>query len=383
MRTKGIVLFGAVVVALVIAEYVWFSKGGTKPEKSETPEVKLKKTGARETIFDRVVSIPKELVFEVPKLPPLCDEIVGLKKGFAAVENGGRIYYEEEGHGTPLVLINGGPGCTHQGFHPYFSQISDFAHIIYYDQRGTGRSSADATGKTYTIKQAVEDLEGLRKTLGIDRWTVLGWSYGGLLAQCYALTYPDRVTGLILVAAQFGVSEPATDRKWVRSFFSSAEWDAIESIQKMSDNRTLTNAQVIYNKLFAGDWKRHFYHKPTSEELFRQALYRYISAPGFEERIRSEIYKFDLRGKFDDFEIPTLIIEAKWDLLWGNPDKPEIMRKIHPHAAVEIFEKSGHTVFADEPEKFFSLLRDFLGKSSRAQITYKPGSRLTWPEAQH
>lgn len=367
MKTKVIVLLGAVVVALAISEYVWFRKDGTQQAKSETQEVKLKKPETRETIFDRIVSIPKDLVFDIPQLPPLCDEIVGLNKGLAIVENGGRIYYEEEGHGTPLVLINGGPGCTHQGFHPYFSQISDCAHIIYYDQRGTGRSSRDKTSKTYTIKQAVDDLEGLRKALGIDKWAVLGWSYGGLLAQCYALKYPDRVTGLILVAAQFGVDEPATNREWVRSFFSPAEWEAIESIQKAGDAGALSPTQVIYKKQLAGDWKRYFYHKPTSEQLIRQSLYSYDSAPGLEERIRAEIYMIDLRGKFDDFKIPTLIIEAKWDLLWGNPDKAEIMRKNHPHAMVEIFEKSGHTVFADEPEKFFALIRNFLEKSSRKQ----------------
>ena len=137
------------------------------------------KSSERETIFDKVVSIPDKLVLDIPQLPPLCDEIASLKKGFADVENG-KLYYEEEGQGVPLVLINGGPGGTHQGFHPYFSQIKEVEHIIYYDQRGTGKSSRDDTGKTYTIKQAVEDLESQRKALKIDRWAVLGFSYGGL-----------------------------------------------------------------------------------------------------------------------------------------------------------------------------------------------------------
>ena len=72
--------------------------------------------------------------------------------------------------------------------------------------------------------------------------------------------------------------------------------------------------------------------------------------------------KIDLKGKFDDFEIPTLILETKWDLQWWNPDRAEVMRKNHPHAHVEMFETSGHMMFADEPEKFFSLLRTFLTK---------------------
>ena len=201
-------------------------------------------TGAhRETIFDRVVSIPKELVFDIPQLPPLCDEIPDLKKGFISIPNPnvktisssldeGRceLYFEEEGQGIPLVLINGGPGGTHHGFHPYFSQINDLACIIYYDQRGTGKSSSDKTGKTYTIKQAVEDLEAIREALDIDKWAVLGWSYGGLLAQCYALTYPEHVIGLILVAAQSGISESIKFERALM-FIALAEQAAMENKQ--------------------------------------------------------------------------------------------------------------------------------------------------------
>lgn len=97
--------------------------------------------------------------------------------------------------------------------------------------------------------------------------------------------------------------------------------------------------------------------------------------------MRPESDKINLQGKFDDFEIPTLIMEAQWDLAWWNPDRAEVMRKNHPHAIVEIFEKSGHTIFADQPEKFFWLLKDFLQKSSKVQITYKAGNRLAWPTA--
>jgi len=325
-----------------------------------------KKTLERETIFDKVVNIPKELVLDVPNLPPLCDEIPDLKKGFVDVEKG-KIYYEEEGQGIPLVLINGGPGGTHHGFHPYFSQLKDVARIIYYDQRGTGKSSQDDTGKTYTIKQAVEDLESLRKALKIDKWAVLGWSYGGLLAQLYALTYPQHCMGLILIAANTGFSFKS-NHDLEHQILSSGERDAIENIGKMaSEGKFVTDAQVIYNKRLAGDWKRNSYYKPTNEELIRGALYNWKPAPGFEERMRPNSYKISLQGKFDDFEIPTLITEARWDLQWLEPNRVDIMRKNHPNAKIETFEKSGHKIFANEPEKFFAILKNFLKNLAKLQ----------------
>lgn len=230
----------------------------------------LPKTKQRESIFDKVVNIPKELVLDIPYLQPLCDEIKGLKKGFAEIEQG-KLYYEEEGSGIPLVLINGGPGGTHHGFHPYFSQIKDVARIIYYDQRGTGKSSTDDTGKTYTVKQAVEDLESLRKALKIEKWAMLGWSYGGLLAQCYALTYPDRVTGLILVASKSGVVEliKKPEEHRLQMFISPAEQDAISNIVKMGFEGKITAEQSVYNQQISGNWKWERYYKPTQAEFIR------------------------------------------------------------------------------------------------------------------
>ncbi len=326
----------------------------------------LQKESKRETIFDKVVSIPEKIIYNIPYLPPLCDEISNLKKGFANIKDG-KLYYEEEGQGVPIVLINGGPGGTHHAFRPHFSQIKDVARVIYYDQRGTGKSSTDAAVKTYTLQQAVEDLESLRKELKIDKWTVLGWSYGGLLAQLYALKYPEHVSGLILGTSDVGggtetfyIPGEACDK--ANQFISQKEYEAQEAVEKMGREGKLTPAAVGYNKNLRGYWKLISYHKPPKEDVIRMILYGFNHAPGFREQMVSEISKINILGKLRDSKIPTLIVEGKWDFLWGNMDRVEVMRKNHPRAQIEVFEKSGHMIFADEPEKFFSMLRDFLKK---------------------
>jgi len=335
-----------------------------------------KKTG-RETIIDKVVSIPSKIL-EVPDVPSHCNEIEGLKKGFVDAHNG-KLYYEEEGAGIPLVLINGGPGGTHHGFHPYFSQIKDVARVIYYDQRGTGKSSSDHTGKTYTVKQAVEDLENLRKGLKIDRWVVLGHSYGGLLAQCYALTYPESCMGIVLVASTGTLWKSWPDR--AREFISQAEYDAISAIySKAAAGKFKSDAQVGYNLFLAGNWKRICYTKPTKKELARVASYGFKKAPGFEELMRLEVDEIDLKGKFDDCTIPTLITEAKYDFQFSETDRVQTMCTYHPNAQIEVFEKSGHIMFADEPEKFFSLLRGFLKKASETKVKTMSPKSIAWPK---
>lgn len=339
----------------------------------------LQKEPQRETILDKIVSIPEEIIYDVPYLPPHCEEIAVEKKGFADIK-GGSLYYEEEGHGIPVVLISGGPGETHHIFHPYFSRIKDIARVIYYDQRGTGWSSKDYTGKTYTVKQSVEDLESLRKHLNIDRWVVLGWSYGGTIAQCYALTYPNRCLGLVLGVSDTGILKYSERNEREKEFISQEELDAIKNLSEKFYKQKLTPAQFGYNMGLSGFWKYNCYHKPTKEELIRTALYYFHVSPNFEQLMRSDPSKIRLKDKFDDFEIPTLIVEGKYDLGWWDPNRPEILRKNHPHAEVVIFEKSGHKVFADETDKFFKSLRDFLRKSDKASIVYKPGNRLEWPK---
>lgn len=109
------------------------------------------------------------------------------------------IYYEECGNpgGVPALLVHGGPGG---GSNPTMRRYHDPDHyrIILFDQRGCGRSTPHAELKDNTTWDLVADMERLREHLGIERWQLLGGSWGSTLALAYAQTHPSRVTELIL-----------------------------------------------------------------------------------------------------------------------------------------------------------------------------------------
>ena len=336
---------------------------------------KAKVGPTRETVLDRKVHI-EDKIQDAPKIAPLCDSISGLTKGKIDV-GGCKLYCEQESKGTPLVLVSGGPGSTHHLFHPYFSMAAKYAKVIYYDQRGVGQSDQDATGKTYSVRQAVEDLDALRKALKIEKWFVLGHSYGGFLAQCYALEHPDRVLGLILVTSSPGTPSIALDNTRQYDYMSKEELARINAI---AFDSKLTEETQVYNRHLNGDWKRQDFYRPTNDELARMALYEWKPGPGFRGRIHSQMERIDLKGRFVNFDIPTLIAEAKWDLTW-NTDKPAKMLKSHPGAKLVMFERSGHSLFADEPDGFFAALGDFV-KTAKAVPTPKAdrlGMGVPWP----
>lgn len=119
--------------------------------------------------------------------------------GWLSVGDGHEIYYEESGNptGKPCLFVHGGPGggaspAARQFFDP------DKYRIVLFDQRGCGRSKPHASIEANTTWHLIDDIELIRKTLGIDRWLVFGGSWGSTLSLAYAQSHPERVTELVL-----------------------------------------------------------------------------------------------------------------------------------------------------------------------------------------
>jgi len=306
----------------------------------------------RETVLDEEVTLYDEIIYDVPEVPRWCERL-GLE-GKRVDIGDAELYVEIEGEGIPMILLHGGPGGTHHYFHPQFSRAADFAQVIYYDQRGCGLSQYKP-GDGYTIHQAANDLEKLRKTLDIKQWVVVGYSYGGFLGQLYATKYPESIKGLVLVSSAIS---PHVELEPTRQYdyISDEERDRMQEINQMAD---LTSEQRIFNRYLNGDWKRQFYYRPTKERIAEMARYEWVHDRGFNPRVAQSMRAIDLEGAFNYFPIPTLIIEGKWDLTW-NTDKPGVIHNNHPNAEMILFERSGHNPFDDEPDKFFNTLQSFV-----------------------
>ncbi len=114
--------------------------------------------------------------------------------------NGVRLYTRQLGDGPSVVVLHGGPGAHHDYLLPQYDRLAPGRALRYYDQRGGGRSAV-ARDVAVGWREHVADLEALRDHWRLDRLTLLGYSWGGLLAVLYALEHPDRIAGLALVSA--------------------------------------------------------------------------------------------------------------------------------------------------------------------------------------
>ena len=126
-----------------------------------------------------------------------------------ATLRGTRLYFDIEGAGLvpdgprmrekpAAFIIHGGPGGEHTGFKPAMSPLAEDMQLVYFDHRGQGRSDRGDPAR-YTLDENVEDMEALRRHLGLGAIVSVGTSYGGMVAMAHAARYPDAVSHLVLV----------------------------------------------------------------------------------------------------------------------------------------------------------------------------------------
>lgn len=318
-----------------------------------------------ESILDRTEHIEPALITEIPETFRWCERIEGLDK--RKIDAGdANLYVEVEGKGTPLVLINGGPGGTHHYFHPWFSRLRGQARVVYYDQRGCGLSDFQPGEKGYSVEQAVADLEAVRKALGFEKWVVLGYSYGGFLAQLYTILHPENVSGLILLGATPGMKAdlgPSREGEFITAGERERMREARKELNGYAETHKLPRQKyvelLIYNNFLNGDWKRQNFYKPSPDRLAQAALYEWVNDQNFNSLMGQSQAGWDFTGAFGDNPIPTLILEGRWDLTWGEK-KRDVLKGNHPNAEMVVFENAAHGIYDEDPAAFFKVVKSFL-----------------------
>lgn len=286
-------------------------------------------------------------------------------KGDYVAVNGARLWYESEGSGEPLILISGGPGISHDYFHPYFSALRDSYRILYFDAFGRGKSDRAKDRREYTLARDVDDVEGLRKALGLGKINLLGHSYGGIVAQAYALRYPDSLHRLMLVDTLFSSemwqANNDNSNAEMRNQFPEA-WEKIQNVRAQgfhTCSKEYQDANDVSPAFIA------FYNASNFDKIvagggsINNDVYCAITGDDADYLVSRDLGNFDYRLDLKKLAMPVLIIAGRFDRI-SIPRWTIQYKRYAPQAQFVMFEKSGHFPFLEETSETMRVLREFL-----------------------
>jgi proline iminopeptidase len=275
---------------------------------------------------------------------------------FTAQINDLKLWYKVSGKGPVCILPTPGWGPSSELYFLDMAPMEEMFTMVYLDTRGSGRSQRPELNQ-YNMTDFVADLEGLRHHLGLKKVWLMGHSNGGTIVLNYAVTYPDRVLGLILVDTIVGNASADPDMPKRMQLRKDEPWFAAALKQWKKQPQTPEE----FNAYIKGITPFYFYSVENLEkhqEVFERTTMSFDALQG---QVYSESASKDLASRLSEIEIPTLIIVGVDDFLCGLSAAQPIHREI-PGSKLLVIGKAGHFPWLEQPEKFFGGIRNFLPK---------------------
>ena len=270
-----------------------------------------------------------------------------------------RLYVRVAGQGRPCVFVHGGPGSTSYYFEAMASAplIEEKMKMIYFDQRGSGRSDSAHNGD-YSLKRMEKDIEELKTALGFKQWVVMGHSFGGILITNYAHDYPKSVTALLMIHGtlnlqasmnshlEFGLKELAIADQ---TAFRDSTKPLNERVGKVHEK--LTEKNIWYKLMF-----RNAYEKQYSDSVT-------FAIGKFNRDFANKVwntpeYWNDFSSLTADIKCPVLVMTGDKDYAIG----PKHYQSFHFPNQTVIHYIGGHAPFQEEPQWFAEKIIGFVSK---------------------
>lgn len=270
----------------------------------------------------------------------------------------GDLYCRLYGKGDPILIIHGGPPLSQEYLSPLL-QLSDNNLLIFYDQRGCGRSAGAFTENQINVAAFVDDIEAIRTSLNLDKMSILGHSWGGFLAMKYAIEHPDAVDKLILIG-----SMPASQDEFTQ--FIAEVTKRLEPLHEQLKEIEATEAYLagdpqLVEKQFKIVFQTYLFDPENIHKLhFQLSREGFLSGNKVFALLCQDIFfkPYDIHPELKKIKFPTLILHGDAD-----PISWQFAANIHrdiPQSRFVKLEHCGHFPYVEQPEGMFSNLRAFL-----------------------
>lgn len=274
----------------------------------------------------------------------------------------GQVWYESVGEGPAILLLHGGPGASSDYLVPLMKLAEDGYRVVRYDQLGSRRSDKPEDVSNWVVPRFVEEVETVRRELGLGKMRLIGQSWGSFLALEYALHYQQHLQSLVLYSGAASTAQCVAGMNTLRAQLppeSVAILDRYEATGETSNPEYLAAIEVLY--------RRHLcrvdpYPPYFQESMEHMALPVYNTMWGPNEfTCTGNLMEWERRDRLSEIRVPTWILCGRHDEV--IPECSETMHAGIPGSELTIFEESSHSAHFEEPERFFAALRDFLNRA--------------------
>lgn len=261
-----------------------------------------------------------------------------------------------------LFLIHGGPGGNHIHFKYDSIKLQEYAQLVFIDQRGCGLSKKDKKSH-YTLENNIEDIEALRKHLGFKKISVLGVSYGGMVAQGYAIRYGKNVDKLVLVSTAPSYHFIETAKENLKKIGTKQQISVCEKFLwsgSFKNNRDVNHYFKIMDPLYIYNHKKKKRRKPSVKKVKSQNnIKNILSYDVLNAGFSTFLHKFNFIPKLKNIKCPTLIMVGKNDWVC-IPKHSKVMAENIPNSTLKVFNKCGHALATDANDKYINAIKQFL-----------------------
>ena len=269
-----------------------------------------------------------------------------------------RLHVTERGGGElALFVLHGGPGLDHTMFGSHLDALGDRCRLLLVDERGTGRSEPSAP-ETWELTHHAADIEAMAGTLGLERYAVLGHSYGAFIALQHAVDFPGDRPPRSSRAASPTRASSRTSRQQLAAF---EPVELREQVQRSWAAEAHARTQEDVAALLSDQLPFHFAdpRDPRIDEL-RAALGDAVYGPDVLRAAANEDYgAIAVEDRLADVVHPVLVLAGRHDRTCSVPAAEAIASGL-PDAELRVFEHSGHMTYVEENEAYLTAVRDFL-----------------------
>jgi proline-specific peptidase len=271
----------------------------------------------------------------------------------------------EEAGKLPLLCLHGGPGATHDYLESLDAMADTGRRVIYYDQLGCGKSVIPMSNPSmWTIDLFVEEVDVVRKALGLERIHLLGQSWGGMLSMEYMFTQPTGVASLTIASSPASMIQWVEEANRLREELPPEVQAALlkhEAAGTTTDPEYLEAMQVFYDRHVCRRQPYPDYVQRSFDFLGNTPaeVYNTMNGPS-EFHVIGVIKNWDVRDRLGEIKVPTLITSGRYDE--ATPLIAGTIQKRIPGSQWVVFEESSHLAHVEEEERYMQVLGDFISQ---------------------